>query len=83
MPRLANGGCVPFIAAPRVPEGVEPVWHLFVIRSQDREGLQQHLFGISLLDLLVSRFRVAKEIASLVVVAVSVPVTFVLTSRKG
>jgi putative flippase GtrA len=53
--------------------------------------LVQYVLGISLLYLLVSRFRVAKEIASLVVVAVSVPVTFVLsriilladTSRRG
>jgi putative flippase GtrA len=41
--------------------------------------LVQYVLGVSLLYLLVSRFRVAKEIASLVVVAVSVPVTFVLS----
>jgi len=41
--------------------------------------LVQYVLGVSLLYLLVSRLRVAKEIASLVVVAVSVPVTFVLS----
>lgn len=34
---------VPFLTAPYVLDSLEPVWHLFVIRSQDREGLQQHL----------------------------------------
>jgi putative flippase GtrA len=41
--------------------------------------LVQYVLGVSLLYLLVDRFRVAKEIASLIVVAVSVPVTFVLS----
>lgn len=28
---------------PRVPEGIEPVWHLFVVRAPDRDALQTHL----------------------------------------
>jgi dTDP-4-amino-4,6-dideoxygalactose transaminase len=28
---------------PVVPEGIEPVWHLFVVRSSQRAALQQHL----------------------------------------
>ncbi|MEZ0396705.1 MAG: DegT/DnrJ/EryC1/StrS family aminotransferase [Anaerolineales bacterium] len=28
---------------PRVPEGMEPAWHLFVVRSAERDALQAHL----------------------------------------
>lgn len=28
---------------PRVPQWAEPVWHLYVVRSQDRDGLQKRL----------------------------------------
>lgn len=28
---------------PRVPDGIEPVWHLFVVRAPDRDALQAHL----------------------------------------
>lgn len=31
------------IVLPHVPEWADPVWHLFVIRSQRRNALQQHL----------------------------------------
>lgn len=31
------------LVLPYIPEGVEPVWHLFVIRSQSRNDLQKHL----------------------------------------
>lgn len=31
------------IALPEVPEWADPVWHLFVIRHRDRDGLQQRL----------------------------------------
>jgi dTDP-4-amino-4,6-dideoxygalactose transaminase len=31
------------LALPSVPEGVEPCWHLFVVRHPRRELLQQHL----------------------------------------
>lgn len=33
----------PAITLPVVPEAVEPVWHLFVVRCQDRDNLAQHL----------------------------------------
>jgi dTDP-4-amino-4,6-dideoxygalactose transaminase len=32
-----------FITGPDVPEGIEPVWHLFVIRSLYRESLRRYL----------------------------------------
>lgn len=35
-----RGSCV---AAPVVPAGTEPVWHLFVVRCPERDGLQAHL----------------------------------------
>lgn len=28
---------------PRVPDGIEPVWHLFVVRAPDHDALQAHL----------------------------------------
>ncbi len=28
---------------PLIPEGIEPVWHLFVVRAPDRDALQAHL----------------------------------------
>lgn len=31
------------VTLPSVPNWAEPVWHLFVIRTPDREGLQAHL----------------------------------------
>lgn len=31
------------VTPPAVPEWAEPVWHLFVVRSADRAGLQAHL----------------------------------------
>jgi dTDP-4-amino-4,6-dideoxygalactose transaminase len=31
------------VVSPVVPEGIEPVWHLFVVRSARREELQAHL----------------------------------------
>ena len=36
---LADSGLV----LPHVPEWAEPAWHLFVVRSQQRDALQQHL----------------------------------------
>ena len=33
---------------PHVPEWAEPVWHLFVIRTKDRDGLQQHLHAANI-----------------------------------
>lgn len=34
---------VPALGLPHVPEGVEPVWHLFVVRHPRRDELQRHL----------------------------------------
>jgi dTDP-4-amino-4,6-dideoxygalactose transaminase len=34
---------VPSLGLPHVPEGVEPVWHLFVVRHPRRDELQRHL----------------------------------------
>ena len=34
---------VPSLALPHVPEDVEPVWHLFVVRHPRRDELQRHL----------------------------------------
>ncbi len=34
---------IPGLALPNTAPGVEPVWHLFVIRVRDRESLQQQL----------------------------------------
>jgi dTDP-4-amino-4,6-dideoxygalactose transaminase len=34
---------VPALRLPHVPEGVEPVWHLFVVRHPRRDELQRHL----------------------------------------
>jgi len=31
------------LTLPRVPEGAEPVWHLYVVRHPRRDALQQHL----------------------------------------
>ncbi len=31
------------ITLPAPPSGHEPVWHLFVVRAEDREGLREHL----------------------------------------
>jgi dTDP-4-amino-4,6-dideoxygalactose transaminase len=31
------------VVTPIIPAGMEPVWHLFVIRCADRDGLQAHL----------------------------------------
>lgn len=36
---LANSGLI----LPHVPDWADPVWHLFVVRTADRAGLQQHL----------------------------------------
>jgi dTDP-4-amino-4,6-dideoxygalactose transaminase len=36
-----DGACG--VALPRVPLWAEPVWHLFVVRHPDRDGLQQRL----------------------------------------
>ena len=36
---LAGSGVV----LPAMSAGVEPVWHLFVVRCEDRDGLQRHL----------------------------------------
>lgn len=38
---LANRG----VGLPQVPEWAEPSWHLFVVRSPQRDALQQHLSG--------------------------------------
>jgi dTDP-4-amino-4,6-dideoxygalactose transaminase len=34
---------VPGLALPFVPDYADPVWHLFVVRHQERDALQQHL----------------------------------------
>ena len=34
---------VPSLGLPHVPEGVEPAWHLFVVRHPRRDDLQRHL----------------------------------------
>jgi dTDP-4-amino-4,6-dideoxygalactose transaminase len=34
---------IPAVVLPYVPESVEPVWHLFVVRHPDRLALQEHL----------------------------------------
>lgn len=31
------------LVLPLVPEGIEPVWHVFVVRAPDRDALQAHL----------------------------------------
>ncbi|TAL17891.1 DegT/DnrJ/EryC1/StrS family aminotransferase [bacterium] len=36
---------IPSLALPTVPEGCEPVWHLFVVESPRREELQKKLEG--------------------------------------
>lgn len=33
------------LTLPQVPDGAEPVWHLYVIRSDRRDALQAHLAG--------------------------------------
>lgn len=38
---LAGSGLV----LQHVPDWAEPVWHLYVVRSADRDGLQEHLSG--------------------------------------
>jgi dTDP-4-amino-4,6-dideoxygalactose transaminase len=35
--------CAPHLELPFVPDWAQPVWHLFVIRHDARDGLQQHL----------------------------------------
>jgi dTDP-4-amino-4,6-dideoxygalactose transaminase len=34
---------LPELSLPRIPDGIEPSWHLFVIRHPRREELQRHL----------------------------------------
>lgn len=34
---------IPGLTLPTVPEGMAPVWHLFVIRTAERDALQAHL----------------------------------------
>ena len=34
---------VPGLSLPAVPDGVDPVWHLFVVRHHERDLLQRHL----------------------------------------
>ena len=41
----AGLGKVAGLTLPFVPAWAEPVWHLFVVRHQDRDGLQQKLTG--------------------------------------
>jgi dTDP-4-amino-4,6-dideoxygalactose transaminase len=36
---------VPHLTLPHVPDWAEPVWHLFVVRSPERERLQEYLAG--------------------------------------
>jgi len=36
------------VLLPHVPDWAEPVWHLFVIRSDQREGLRDHLTGVGI-----------------------------------
>ena len=31
------------LTLPHVPDGIEPSWHIFAVRHQDRDGLQKHL----------------------------------------
>lgn len=43
---LSQCACLsPHIVVPFVPEWAEPVWHLFVVRSRERDALQKHLQG--------------------------------------
>lgn len=41
--RYINNISNPLITLPRVIEGVEPVWHLFVIKTKKRDELQKYL----------------------------------------
>lgn len=40
---LENLTLVPGLILPHVPDGAEPVWHLFVIRHPRRDSLKEHL----------------------------------------
>lgn len=41
--RYLNGLMNAGLTLPYVPQGMQPNWHLFVVRSQDRDALQAHL----------------------------------------
>lgn len=41
--RYLTGIRTPKVALPYVPEWAHPVWHLFVVRSRERDGLQESL----------------------------------------
>lgn len=41
--RYLDGLAASALLLPGVPLGAEPVWHLFVVRCEDRDGLQRHL----------------------------------------
>ena len=45
---LKAGGPIP----PHVPNWAEPVWHLYVVRSPDRDGLQQQLTAAGIATLI-------------------------------
>jgi len=46
---LAN---VPYLTLPFVPEWADPVWHLFVVRTPERERLQNHLLDCGIQTLI-------------------------------
>jgi dTDP-4-amino-4,6-dideoxygalactose transaminase len=43
---------LPRLALPHVPEDVEPVWHIFVVRHPRRDELQRHLSGAGIETLI-------------------------------
>jgi dTDP-4-amino-4,6-dideoxygalactose transaminase len=43
---------MPHLVLPQVPDGVEPAWHLFVVRHPRRDELQRHLSGAGIETLI-------------------------------
>jgi dTDP-3-amino-3,4,6-trideoxy-alpha-D-glucose transaminase len=43
---------MPHLVLPQVPDGVEPAWHLFVVRHPRRDELQRHLAGAGIETLI-------------------------------
>ena len=43
---------VPGLTLPVVPEGIEPAWHVFVVRHAARDALQNHLKGLGIETLI-------------------------------
>jgi dTDP-4-amino-4,6-dideoxygalactose transaminase len=66
---------VPTLTLPYVPEGVDPVWHLFVVRTPERERLQKHLADRAIKTMIHYPVPPHRQVAYKEMSGVSFPVT--------